>query len=177
MNRIQQKKLKLSHENQTKNKVSIKPMKLNVLIGIKHFTQMIMMMHLAIHTTVVPSPSDEISCEIFSGNMQKKKNRKISTKRKEMESKGRKNIIKEKDETTKERMGNLHIHKNRYYHQSKAPVKRIQSTFSSVITKKRKKIFLFTDRILKNLRMGEFNCFIKKGESSLKAFPGEKQDN
>ena len=60
------------------------------------------MMHLAIHTTVVPSPSDEISCEIFSGNMQKKKNRKISTKRKEMESKGRKNIIKEKDETTKE---------------------------------------------------------------------------
>ena len=152
-------------------------MKLNVLIGIKHFTQMIMMMHLAIHTTVVPSPSDEISCEIFSGNMQKKKNRKISTKRKEMESKGRKNIIKEKDETTKERMGNLHIHKNRYYHQSKVPVKRIQSTFSSVITKKRKKIFLFTDRILKNLRMGEFNCFIKKGESSLKAFPGEKQDN
>ena len=54
MNRIQQKNLKLSHENQTENKVSVKPINLNVLIGMKHFTQMIMMMKLAIHTTVVP---------------------------------------------------------------------------------------------------------------------------
>ena len=46
--------------------------------------------------------------------MQKKKNRKISTKRKEMKRKDRKNVIKEKDETTKERTGNLNIHKNRY---------------------------------------------------------------
>ena len=46
--------LKLSHENQTENKVSIKLMELNVLIGMKQFTQMIMMMNLAIHTTVVP---------------------------------------------------------------------------------------------------------------------------
>ena len=46
--------LKLSHENQTENKVSIKLMKLNVLIGMKHFIQMIMMMNLAIHTIVVP---------------------------------------------------------------------------------------------------------------------------
>ena len=29
--------LKLSHENQTENKVSIKLMKLNVLVGMKHF--------------------------------------------------------------------------------------------------------------------------------------------
>ena len=95
-------------------------------------------------------------------------------KRKEMKRKGRKNVSKEKDETTKERTDNLHIHKNRYYHQSKAPVKRIQSTFSSVIMKKRKKIVLFSDSILKNLRMGEFNSFTKKGEASLKAFPGAK---
>ena len=95
-------------------------------------------------------------------------------KRKEMKRKGRKNVSKEKDETTKERTDNLHIHKNRYYHQSKAPVERIQSTFSSAITKKRKKIVLFSDSILKNLRMGEFNSFIKKGEASLKAFPGAK---
>ena len=40
--------------------------------------------------------------------------------------------------------------------------------------KKRKKIILFSDSILKNLRMGEFNSFIKKGEVSLKAFPGAK---
>ena len=91
-----------------------------------------------------------------------------------MKRKDRKNVIKEKDETTKEKTGNLHVHKNRYYHQSKAPVERIQSTFSSVITKKRKKIVLFSDSILKNLRMGEFNSFIKKGEVSLKTFPGAK---
>ena len=72
-------------------------------------------------------------------------------KGKEMKRKGRKNVIKEKDESTKERKGDLHIHKNRYYHQSKAPVKRIQSTFSSIITKKRKKIVLFSDSILKDL--------------------------
>ena len=34
-------------------------------------------------------------------------------------------MSKEKDETTKERTGNLRIDKNRYYHQSKAPVERI----------------------------------------------------
>ena len=45
--------------------------------------------------------SDEISDKISSGNMEKKKNRKISTKRKEMKRKGSENVIKEKDETTK----------------------------------------------------------------------------
>ena len=53
-----------------------------------------------------------------------------------MKRKDRKNVIKEKNETTKERTGNLNIHKNRYYHQSKAPVERIQSIFSTVIAKK-----------------------------------------
>ena len=95
-------------------------------------------------------------------------------KRKEMKRKGRKNVSKEKDETTKERTDNLHIHKNRYYHQSKAPVERIQSTFSSVIMKKRKKIVLFSDSILKNLRMGEFNSFIKKRRSFPESVSGGK---
>ena len=35
----------------------------------------------------------------------------ISLKRKEMRRKDRRNVIKEKDEKTKERTGNLHIHK------------------------------------------------------------------
>ena len=48
------KTLKLSHENQTENKASKKLIKLNVLIGMKHFIQMIMMINLAIHTIVVP---------------------------------------------------------------------------------------------------------------------------
>ena len=46
--------MKLSPENQTETKVSIKLIKLNVLIVMKHFEQMIMMMNLTIHTVVVP---------------------------------------------------------------------------------------------------------------------------
>ena len=118
--------------------------------------------------------SDKISAEIPSGNIQKKKNRKISMKMKEMKRKDKNTVIKEKDKTSKERTGNLDIHKNRYYHQPRAPVERIQSTFSSAISRKRKKIVLFRDSILKNLRMGEFNSSIKKGEVSLKTFPGAK---
>ena len=93
-----------------------------------------------------------------------------------MKRKDKNTVIKEKDETSKGRTGDLDIHKNKYYYyyhyyQPKAPV---QSTFSSAITKKRKKIVLFSDSILQNLQMGEFNSFIKKGEVSLKAFPGAK---
>ena len=89
-----------------------------------------------------------------------------------MKRKSKNTVIKEKNETSKERTGNLDIHKNRYYHQPKASVKRIQSTFSSAIMRKRKKIVLFSYSILKNLPMGEFNSFIKKREVSLKRFQG-----
>ena len=41
-------------KNQTENKIFIKLMKLNVLIGMEHFKLMIMMTILAIHTIVVP---------------------------------------------------------------------------------------------------------------------------
>ena len=60
-----------------------------------------------------------------------------------MKRKGKNTIIKEKDEASKERTGNLDKHKNRYYHQPKALIERIQSTISSAITRKRKKIVLF----------------------------------
>ena len=60
-----------------------------------------------------------------------------------MKRKDKNAVIKEKDKTSKERTGNLDIYKNRYYHQPKTPVKRIQSTFSNAITRKRKKtVFL-----------------------------------
>ena len=41
-------------KNQTENKIFIKLMKLNVLIGMEHFKLMTMMTILAIHTIVVP---------------------------------------------------------------------------------------------------------------------------
>ena len=50
----------------------------------------------------------------------------------------------------------------------------MQSTFSSAVTRKCKKIVLLSDSILKNLQMGEFNSFMKNGEVSLKVFPEAK---
>ena len=96
---------------------------------------MIMMTNLAIHTMVVP-------LQTAVPHLTKSKRKDKNT------------VIKEKDETIKERPDSLDIHKNRSYHQSKAPVERIKSTFSSAVTRKRKKIALFRDSILKNLRMG-----------------------
>ena len=137
-----------------------------------------MMMNLAIHTIVVPlhTAVPYLTKFLTKSNwvMHQKKVRKLSTKRKEMKRKDKNTAFKEKDETIKERMSNLNIHKNRYYHQPTAPVERIQSTFSSAITRKRKKIVIFSDSILKNLRKGKFHSFIKKGEVSLKALPGVK---
>ena len=75
--------------------------------------------------------------------------------------------MKEKDETSKERTGNLDIHQNRYYRQPKAPVGRMQSTFSSGITRKRKKVVLFNDSILKNLGMGEFSIPMSRQKSRI----------
>ena len=91
-----------------------------------------------------------------------------------MKRKDKNTVIKEIDKTIKERKGNLDIHKNRYYHQPEAPIKRIQSTFSSVITRKRKKTVLFRDSILKNLQMGEFNSFSKKKKSFLESVSRDK---
>ena len=61
-----------------------------------------------------------------------------------------------------ERTGNLDFHKNKYYHEPKVPVERTQSTFSSAFTRKHEEIFLFRDSIWKNVKMGEFNSFMKK---------------
>ena len=41
---------------------------------------------------------------------------------KEMKRKDKNTVIKEKDETSTERTGNLGIYKDSYYHQLKAPV-------------------------------------------------------
>ena len=50
----------------------------------------------------------------------------------------------------------------------------MQSSYSNIVSRKKKKIVIFSDSILKNLRMEEFNSFVKEGEVYLKAFPGAK---
>ena len=57
---------------------------------------------------------------------------------------------------------------------SQPPVETVQSSHSNIVSRKKKKIIIFSDSILKNLRMEEFNSFVKEGEVYLKAFPGAK---
>ena len=125
-------------------------MKLNVVIGMKHFIQMIMMTNPAIRTIVVPlqtavSHLTEIHQVIYKRNkiekFQQKGRKRKGRQRYCHYGKGRKRKV------IKDRTGNLDIYKNRFGHQPKAPVERIQSTFSSAVTRKRKKIVLFSDSI------------------------------
>ena len=48
------------------------------------------------------------------------------------------------------------------------------TTYSNVVRNKKKNIALFTDSILKTLRMGELNRHINDGKVHLKSFPGSK---
>ena len=48
----------------------------------------------------------------------------------------------------------------------------ITSTYSNAVRNKKKNIVLFTDSILKTLRMGELNRHINGGKVHLKSFPG-----
>ena len=60
---------------------------------------------------------------------------------------------------------------------SQPPVETVQSSYSNIVSRKKKKIVIFSDSILKNLRMEEFNSFVKEGEVYLKAFPGAKANH
>ena len=50
----------------------------------------------------------------------------------------------------------------------------VQSSYSNIVSRKKKKIVIVSDSIFKNLRMEEFNSFVKEGEVYLKAFSGAK---
>ena len=52
--------------------------------------------------------------------------------------------------------------------------KRLPSTFNNVIARRKKKVVLSTDSILKTLRMGKFNSCINGANVQLKSFPGCK---
>ena len=54
MNRIEKKKIEIVTRKSNKKQSIQKTDEINVLIGMKHFTQMIMMMNPSIHATVVP---------------------------------------------------------------------------------------------------------------------------
>ena len=87
---------------------------------------------------------------------------------KEMKRKDKNNVIKEKDEISKKEWV-IYI-KIGITINLKPLSKEYNQLLVVLLRKKRKKIVLFSDSILKSLRMGEFNSFIKKGEVFLKAF-------
>ena len=60
------------------------------------------------------------------------------------------------------------------YYISQPPVETVQSSYSNIVSRRKKKVVKFSDSILKNLRKEEFNSFVKEGEVYLKAFPGAK---
>ena len=130
--------------------------RLDIPIAMKHFIQMIMMTNLAIHTIVVPLQRASPHLMKFltkSHGVIYRKSKNLQ--RKGMKQKGRTKMLslrkRKKNnkcniQSIKEKRGNLDIQKNRYYHQPKAPAERIKSTFSSAVTRKRKKLsFLETE--------------------------------
>ena len=112
--------MKLSHENQTENEEFIKLMRLNVPIGMKYFIEMIMMTNLAIRTIVVP-----FKTAVPHRTKSQTKSHWVTYKRKKIQREGRKQKERTKIESLrkKKKIEN----KNRYYHQSNAPVEIIQS--------------------------------------------------
>ena len=63
------------------------------------------------------------------------------------------------------------------YNISQPPVETAQSSYSNILSRKKKKIVMFSDSIFKNLRMKEVNSFVKEGEVYLKAFPVAKANH
>ena len=55
---------------------------------------------------------------------------------------------------------------------SQPTVETVQSSYSNIVSRKKKKIVIFSD--IKNLRMEELNSFVQEGEVYLKVFPGAK---
>ena len=53
----------------------------------------------------------------------------------------------------------------------------MQSSCSNIVSRKKKKIVIFSDSTLKNFRIGEFNSFVKEAEVYLKAFPEAKANH
>ena len=79
----------------------------------------------------------------------------------------------DKENTSQQKFDQIH---NVKYHNRKEQEmpNRLPSTFNNAISRKKKKVVLFTDSILKTLSMGKFNSCINGANVQLKSFPGCK---
>ena len=60
------------------------------------------------------------------------------------------------------------------HNENRLNINRMTSTYSNVVRNKKKNIALFTNSVLKTLRMGELNRHINGEKVHLKSFPGSK---
>ena len=79
----------------------------------------------------------------------------------------------EKKNTSQQKFDQIHNVKHHNRKDKEMP-NRLPSRFSNAISRKKKKVVLFTDSILKTLSMGKFNSCINGANVQLKSFPGCK---
>ena len=79
----------------------------------------------------------------------------------------------EKKNTSQQKFDQIHNVKHHNRKDQEMP-NRLPSTFSNAISRKKKKVVLFTDSILKTLSMGKLNSCINGANVQLKSFPGCK---
>ena len=112
--------------------------------------------------------------------IKKKPDKKFVTKRKTAKVRKENDINKRKSNNIKSIESNdklfrkpyNNINDNQEYRQS--PTQTITTSYSDAVKNKPKNIVLFSDSILKNLRMDEFNSYVENGQTDLKTFSGAR---
>ena len=96
-------------------------------------------------------------------------NMKVKTRQKRNKKVTSKGIIK----TTKRRATNTEPKQQHWKpKQHKPPYHTVSQLYSDVVQQNPQDIVIFSDSMIKNIRMGEFNSYIRNGEAHLKAYPG-----
>ena len=60
------------------------------------------------------------------------------------------------------------------FQQTRNTFQKMRTSYSNIVKQKPKNVVIFTDSMLKSLRMNEFNKYLNGGIAHLKSFPGSK---
>ena len=64
--------------------------------------------------------------------------------------------------------------KENLFQQTRNTFEKMETSYSNIVKQKPKNVVIFTDSMLKSLRMNEFNKYLNGGIAHLKSFPGSK---
>jgi len=131
-------------------------------------------------SSVVDTSSDEDEIPMREVNIKKKI---IAPKKEKLQKAKNKSIhgntmkvIDKKHQASKKNKEPINLNKSenkkRIQNNQKTPFQPITSSYSGAVKGKQKSVVLFSDSILKNLRMTEFNDHVKNANVELKPFPG-----